>query len=358
MEKDNVENGAYNITHAFKVDANVPENEFLRACFINLARDQNTPTNVLTEAEKALPQVERIDAEYLSVDVNADINYSCLAGVDRVEEYVDRSEHNGQVHYEKRRRTVTDWSVVSGSNHGEYTEFVINSDENVDVLFVRRIDEAVNNVIESGPIELFHEYEYDGEIKESAIDWAKSLAKSHCFRKVAPPKYKDEKYDGKAIVGDIRVWAVPAYKLEYKNGEDTFEKYSPAISKDGTPNIYPTCSDKVSDDNRYAQVKKIKKTFGLIGGIPLILAMLFFVVASTVNAITKKYATGMHALNIIGGILLAVSVVVFIALGILIFKKKKNIDKTVRETKKRMLEAILQKYNFRPLTDEENGDFN
>lgn len=318
----------FSISNAFYGKENISERDFRRETLIRLAASEKTSNDILGGSFGA---VETVRNEYLQVKVQAEISYTCLAGVDRKEEYWDGDT--------KRTRTVTDWTPTSGTNKAEYSPIVTNTAE-AKVDFLHNVRKAIS----TSPSENWESTDPTSyAVSANAISKAKSYAQDECFRAVAPTKYKDEKVSGKADVTDIVVLSVPEYKTVYNYNGRNVDVSAVAV---GAPNPHFNEYGFGADKDREKALKKKKMPFLIAGGALLLLGVVFLCLMS----VSSLLATLGYPIAIIG---------VGLMLSTLFLQRKwnKQITSSKLQVKKAELIKVLEREGYSPLTSEEEKLF-
>lgn len=214
-----------------RVCSTFTKEEFLRDLFIRLTKDKHTPTDILSST---FAEIEEHDAEYLAVNAEVDIQFSCRVGNDRKEEYWDKEKYteNGVTKYRdvKKTRTVTDWSPYNGSNKSKELVAVRNTAESDSLYSANGESEVFFSTIRALGSTAKGEDLDTAEItvNREAVKSAKELCMYKSYLKAAPKcdHRESENYWGNVEINRIDGLILPEYELEYTYGERKFNARS------------------------------------------------------------------------------------------------------------------------------------
>lgn len=338
----------FKVSAAYELNENVSKEEFLRKVLLELATDKDTPRDILT-GDFSSVRCEKKD--FLFTTVETEIDYSCLAGVDREEEYWDKRQYmdHGVKKTEdvKRKRTVTDWFPTNGTNKGTYTEFVGNCEQQD-----RYENERNAYALQHTPDSCIKECDFNQQVCPDAIDSAKSLAAVHCWLEVAPPKHKEEKYNAVQTVDDAVLYSIPQYTVNYTYNNRKIKVTAPAVGEKGKP--FLAFSDKTFEDNeKENKLKKRKLPFMISGGVSIFLSVLFMIIAGVMEGIDKDSTVW----NVLWALFLVIGIAVFVVMFVIAKRWSNDMDRQIAQIKKENLQKLFSEKHYAPLTKEEEAMF-
>lgn len=317
--------------------------EFLRDTLIRLSLNAKTPPDI---CESQFSQVYENEAEFLNVNANVYISYSCMVGQDRKEEYIDQETYykDGarRVRNVKKTRTVTDWTPLSGTSSSVESVFVRNTDEDITSQYID--DLTVNNLLQTCKKDSVCEYR-DKEIEacSGAIVAAYELCKMKCFDKIRLPgdHQKDKDYNGTAEPITVSGLVLTEYSLTFTYKGKEYK--SVAL---GSGEVH---SNFDAPDDSYSIKQTVKKKMRpiLFTSIAFFAICLLFIAFSTFLDFNLSWAL----------------IPFFVALFLIIFYcarisacERKAIKERLK-IKLKYLEQTLSKNGLQPLTEKEKEKF-
>ena len=317
------------ISTATEVKPEFSQEEFLRDALISLSQDAKTPVDILT---CNFGEVTQTKNQYLFIDANVTINYTCTIGIDRKEEYWDSSAQK------YKTRTVTDWSPFNGSNKSQEKVCVKNG---YDEDFIYFKDRRISITYEACSKESkFADKNCDGEISNTALQNAEKICGRNCFSKVSLPgdRHKDENYSTDMKVNDIQSVVMPEYETEYTYQDKKFKATSFAC---GIPFTDAQIPSVASDIKKSAKKRALPFLWGAIAAI--VLFVLGFILSGAVH-------TAFTFVGILGMIAFIVLLVLYF-----VFKQKfiKSVVAEAQKIKLNELIKVLKEKGYKELSDDE-----
>ena len=228
----------------FTVKKEVTEQQFLRNVLISLSKDTESPANIM---KAKFGKVVEMQAEFLVMSANVEVNYSGSCGYDRKEEYqtteskyvregeyytckgvTKRAAYNGSVQVDViKTRTVTDWSSHSGTIQTDKAVALLNNDKadkQLEHLFPTAFKEAKDeSVLEEGVADV-NATAYKSAIKECerSATWDVNWPGDH---------QKNESYNCKSDVQSVMCYIVPCYTVEFEYNGKKYRARGLAIGK-------------------------------------------------------------------------------------------------------------------------------
>ena len=317
------------------------EKDFLRNALIELATQESTPGDIF---ESKFEDVQLLENEYLVVEADVNINYTCSIGHDRQEVYYEQERdyakerrlNNGVEYYKdvKKTRTVTDWSPFSGSRSSTEIEIVGNG-LNDDFRFGDMVQACISEC-EKEDVEIINK---NIECNEDALEVAKELCIGSCFRGVNYPgdRHQDEDCTGTAHVKKIDALVMPEYKLSYTYKDEkykilAFASGAPCLSADA-----PSISGDVSQES-YEKTKWLKRG----GWLSFLVAVLMTAFSSIVDFLASCFWIGYVA-----------AVALFVMYFVMRIKIESQIFEGQKALKKEGLIKCLSEKGLAPLTESE-----
>ncbi len=292
-----------------KVKKEFTHTDFIRDALIKISAKENSPVDVLSSR---FSDVEESEVDYVVANANVSINYTCMVGTDRTEEYWDRESQKN------RTRTVTDWSPLSGQNNSYETIIVENKEDNRTGVY-----------ISSSTLGAFKEESFESsgttDIEPDALPRMKRYGETRCFERVHLPgdHHKNERYSGNVDVTVAEVWKLPFYSAKYTYNGIEYSAAACASGKLGTDCSYPNESE---NDEKLAK-KKARP----------------FLIAAPVAFVLGLVLCFINILAVVGSIL------VFASIGLLVtyFIMKKEYYKKITgqklvEKKNRLIKKLAE----------------
>lgn len=318
---------------AFRLKKEHTEQEFLRAVAVGLAQKDETPTDILDSAFDKTKQVEK---QYVMVEGDADVNYSCSVGYDRKEEYYEKvKKYDSQRGYyyvdEKKTRTVTDWSAHTGTAHSHTTVIVANTATQENCRTEREVATCVDTTHPNCKEEA-EEMSVNGNAKQEAVNQSVSA----CFYGVRLPgdHQKDIDYSGSLDIKKMTGFYLPEYQMNY-----TYQgkKYQAEGFACGDMQEQFECPSIATDVEKEA--KKAVKPIKIVGWLALIAGVVLNLFMDDI---------GWWCLVGYGAAIVA----------LIVYNKKKaskiqSIYHDKRQEKKAALEKFLASHKLKALTNEE-----
>lgn len=322
--------------------------DFLRNTLIKLSKNINTPVDILS-AE--FSEVTEGRAECLSMTADVSIDYTCMVGYDREEQYADTEEYYDNGVKKKRMvlktKTVTDWSNYTGKNKSE--EFVIvyndrkSENDHLD-------SEELKEVVCGCKQESYENGEGDGfEPKGSAMDRAYNLAGEQCYSRVKLPgdHINGENWSGTAEVKELHGFILPTFSTEYEYNGKRYNSKSFACGVLSSKVEVPE-NGEIRNTGKAAS-KKAKPILAV--ALTVILASFVLSVLAYSSLVPQLGSGDWYLLPFFGGI--ALLVVYFV-----VKNKFQNLMLMRNQTAKRdNLINALKERGLTPLTAEELAQF-
>ena len=191
---DKKTSGGNAVTNVQKVEPEFGKDIFIRDVLVTLAKTAKTPTDILT---CEFSEVTLTKNEYLNINADVQINYTCTVGIDRTEEYYDSNAKMNKT------RTVTDWSPLSGTNNSRESVWVKNGEDYNCLDNNNRIQYAYEvcdeqNVTDSNEVPV--------KVLPIALQNAQVVCGAKCFSKVSLPgdRHQDESHSTKMDIKEIK----------------------------------------------------------------------------------------------------------------------------------------------------------
>jgi len=310
-----------------KINKEFTQEEFLRSTYIDLAVSTTTPTDIL---KSEFGTVKEKELEYILVQADVSINYSCTIGYDRKETY-----YQGDT---KKTRTVTDWKPFHGSASSEEVVLVENSLE----AGVYRATRA-RITLQTSEDSSFEVLNTDAvTVSQDAIQLGKTSCVDACFNGVKLPgdRQKDKDYSGTATIKGLEAIVLPAYDVAYKYEGKSYDVKGFACGKASRLVDAPNISEDVDKESE-------NKTKGFKQGA--IIALIVGVILNVMLGMDGVLAA-------IGGwcwLAYLAAIGLFIAYFVIRKKTQDGIIAIRQEEKKSALIELLAKKGYAPLTEEE-----
>ena len=259
---------------AFRLKKEHSEQEFLRAVAVHLAQKDETPTDIF---ESTFDKVKEVEKQYVMIEGDVEVNYSCSVGYDRKEEYyekVKKYDAGKQEYYyvdEKKTRTVTDWQAHTGTANGQMTVIVANTATQKDCRTEREVATCIDTTHPD-----YKEAAEEMNVKENAKQEAVNQSVSNCFYGVRLPgdHQKDKNYSGSLKINKMTGLYLPEYQMAYTYQGKKYQTEGFACG-DMQENVdYPSiAADVEKEAKKAARPIKIAGWLAVIVGVVLNLFM-------------------------------------------------------------------------------------
>ncbi len=318
----------------YRVEKNVSEKEFLKKALEKLAYQRDIPIDIY---DSKFGKVRCEYKEFLGAVTNVEIDYTCSVGYNKQELKEEYDSTSGT--YQKRSRTVTDWSPYQGRHTSEEIAIVMNG--NFDTSIYGENGEDLANGLKF----YLCEYDLDGEelsasevdekyqnidddairnIKQKCLDYGKSSIRTPGDEK------KDVMGSGQVQIKSLEKWVVPVYSLEYQYRGQNYYISGLAVTCAGAKNeLYVVVTSPQEKVDVEKNVKKKSRWIKLSAIIPAVVAIIMAISSRT------QVATGCA----VGAILVLIAGFIFDKIMIRregnskSIKLKKSLDKYLIEKK-------------------------
>jgi len=310
------------VDNVIKISKEHEQKGFLREIAISLSQQKETPTDILKSQFKSIDEFEK---EYICVEADVDLNYSCTIGYDKEVSYYE----NGN----KKTKTVTDWQPFCGTYQSEESIIVGNGNDQEEY----RNRYAVVELLKSCKQESVKDTDDRMTINANALEDAKGDCIASSFYSIRLPgdRQKDKEYSGRVDVKKVTGIIVPQYATSYSYQEKEYAVNGFASGDMQIEMDYPSIAEDVNKE-----AKKKAAPFKWAGLGALALGVI---------------------LNIIDMNLCWIGYVPALGLCITYFIMKNKASNSIfslkKEKKKEELIAFLQKNQLKPLTEEELKKF-
>ena len=308
----------------FTVDKNLTRDEFIKKVIIRLGTDKNSPVDVCNAEFGEIVETTR---EVILCFSYADLDYTTSIGYKRTEEYWDKEKKvkkiNGERHEYlvdvKKKRTVTDWTPLSGHISGDAEAYVFNED-NPSIMVNR---DELESLMESIASESISEISETKMVSNYGLDRAKEVCKRIVQSRI---HYPGDCHEGTSSSGTIDVKALhcyilPLYCLDFVYNGETYHAYEFACGKTMLLVDIPKNEHSI-EENVDKETKKSRVIFQSLGFASIIGLFISFILTGF-----KMYWIW----------------IVYIPLFIATIISSVNYEKKYKETEKKFNEEFVNK---------------
>lgn len=265
-----------------RINKEFTQKDFIRETMVKISANKSTPVDILSSE---FSNVTESEVEYVIATANVNVDYTCMVGTDRMEEYWDKEKYteDGITKYRdvKKTRKVTDWSPFIGKNSSREILIVENNEANPTKVHLSA--SAINacnktSLEDCGII----------DVGTQALPRLQAEGEYKCFHRATLPgdHQKDENYSGTVAVSTAQVIKFPFYSAKYTYNGREYTTASCASGELSCRCDYPDTSDDVRK-----QAKKKARPFLIASPISFVLAIVFSVLNITALYIILFIAT-------------------------------------------------------------------
>lgn len=271
------ENDDPEATHYYAVKKDKDAESFLKSALLELSENDETPYDLFSKSEFGATSFLYQQICHITGDV--DVTYNAQIGVDRKEEYTEYNSSSNK--YEKKTRTVTDWTPISGTyNYSGSSDCIINGDT-PELIFV---DGVVFDNAYSFDGELDFEIDEPTQISNEELNLCegdlRSDARYSAERQASRSGDHIRNFNSscRSTITSINRIVVPAYINNYTYNNENYRIHSFAVknarNRISYPNVSKDIENEVKKKMNFSFTRPLLVNVFVMAVIPIILGVI------------------------------------------------------------------------------------
>lgn len=329
-----------------KIHKGITKEQFLRNVFIELSRNEKSPSDILT-AE--FGEVEEDEVQFFAVYGTVNGYYTATIGYDRYEKFYVGDNY--------RTKTVTTWQPFNG-NIVNYKTSAIVVEPQYDLFW-----ENFNSLLSRKDLDsLYKSYEEINQIPDKIYSEGIESLRENATENIHIPGDRRKDFHCTTSISDYKIYRciVPIYKVIYYYKGEKFIAEGLAIDGDRPVSILPSITDENEiglEEKKEQKIKKTERLYIFSRVLTILSVFMFFLCLFGSTFISESLISLVVYMCIF---LFVVFIILKKIIKIIVSKKVKQIKKNyeilinnLKKIKSINLYKKLEKYGFEKLNQDE-----